>query len=1285
MLPSGLHGNYNPCMRSLLIAVVVITCLVDGLSAQVADQAVSGIKFRPFTYKDEFEGTPPEGVMLDGNIKSKKGFLFMGPKSTFIYPKHLSSRSVTLESRFRFPKLSQEVPRSLTALSFITSWDELGQERLSIVFRRVRTAGGSIEGYITLEHTKVDNKRNRKSTIYAKVDHNETDLTGEKLQMWRLDFDFGRLTLSCDGQFVAKAFHEFISPVVQGFRIDNNYGIFPLSSLEWSGEAPSKYKERHNELSRKSNQLFLASQQLQSSKDHQRAFRLAQERIKIAKELWGGDALFTCLCSSDALIALAKGGEYQTCVDRWPPVIARMEELLGAEHPSVLFRRSDYAAALDRTDRQQEALVILDDVIKQLERGYSESLVDTVKLGGLRKLRVAVEGRNLRTVRGSEDIEQIVDTLEKQLALQRSTGDDDSWGMTEKRELLEYYRRFSSADPESKLFEFEQLRKTIDSQVAKRDFDGIVGRVTQAAELAKELLGKDDPMTLKMLRLVGRHQFEHGNAVQKEGAINVLESLREAYASRYGVEHPKYHDLLNGLAIQMSATRGDRKTAIKLLAESARFYEKYKDQPLPDGNSTFLRARALSNIAVEYFAMGEMAQAERFYLAALPMFGEPDTPYTISIVESTLRGLARTQQQRFPFTRQLSEELLAAGIREMSPQQEARLVAFTGTLAATMGDSPRARFVLRSLVHPVVDRPFSDGHPLWIVASHRSAQLDAERGKEALARTKLEEVLHKQLASIADLSAGLSTVDAFLLAGYVQSALDDYLSLGYEQSYVHALPFKALRFGIRSSGRHGMQSDETTKILDEIERLTAKFSAQYARGWDSYPYDLEEMLKQQQNLESLLIKEERANVATSGDEVLKKLRRNTAEDAALVDYYAYRKSHEPDSALQLCAFVVRGEKPVQRVELGSYSHIGLVAEKWLSSIYKNSGEAEIREHGLKLRQLIWEPVEPHFQLASSVAVVPDFGIDLLPFEALPADIDGTYLLDNYNISMMPSAAWAVRCWSKRSPKPAPLSMLLVGDIDYNRSVSDPTDRPKLQAFELLPDGKDFIPRVRSKFQKVGDADKFVVLSKADAAEGKVRAAIGGKTIVHLDTHGAVFQQTVEEPHFPTKSMKPIFLRDQHFAVQLPGMQSSIALAGANRAGSRTGGHDGLLWAAEAATLDLTSAELVVLDSCSSGRDAESFRSEGMFSLQRAVHAAGARTAVSTLWPVFERATIVLWDEFYQNLWERGMNKAESLREAKRTIRDRFDHTAGKLRVPGEQGEPCPAFFWAPFVLSGDWE
>ena len=149
------------------------------------------------------------------------------------------------------------------------------------------------------------------------------------------------------------------------------------------------------------------------------------------------------------------------------------------------------------------------------------------------------------------------------------------------------------------------------------------------------------------------------------------------------------------------------------------------------------------------------------------------------------------------------------------------------------------------------------------------------------------------------------------------------------------------------------------------------------------------------------------------------------------------------------------------------------------------------------------------------------------------------------------------------------------------------------------------------------------------------------------------------------------------------MRSGIALAGANRLALRENGHDGMLWAAEASMLDLRDADLVVLASCSSGM-ADSLGSEGMFSAQRAMHAAGARSVVSTLWTVDNNATVALMKLFYRNLWVHGQSKAEALRSAKQALRDRFDITAGQLRDAGTDGPPAPTWIWAPFVLSGDW-
>ena len=47
--------------------------------------------------------------------------------------------------------------------------------------------------------------------------------------------------------------------------------------------------------------------------------------------------------------------------------------------------------------------------------------------------------------------------------------------------------------------------------------------------------------------------------------------------------------------------------------------------------------------------------------------------------------------------------------------------------------------------------------------------------------------------------------------------------------------------------------------------------------------------------------------------------------------------------------------------------------------------------------------------------------------------------------------------------------------------------------------------------------------------------------------------------------------------------------------------------------------------------------------------------------------------FYINLWENNCTRAEALRSAQRTIRDRFN-----------KGPRTPPWRWAGFMLTGDW-
>ena len=89
---------------------------------------------------------------------------------------------------------------------------------------------------------------------------------------------------------------------------------------------------------------------------------------------------------------------------------------------------------------------------------------------------------------------------------------------------------------------------------------------------------------------------------------------------------------------------------------------------------------------------------------------------------------------------------------------------------------------------------------------------------------------------------------------------------------------------------------------------------------------------------------------------------------------------------------------------------------------------------------------------------------------------------------------------------------------------------------------------------------------------------------------------------------------------------------------------------------------------------------------------GRENLVATLWKVDDRATAALMDEFYNNVLEKKAGKLEALRRAQiRILRDydpsRHKFTSRGLDIPPEEArgsQRASPFYWAAFVLSGDW-
>ncbi|HEX7957822.1 MAG TPA: CHAT domain-containing tetratricopeptide repeat protein [Pyrinomonadaceae bacterium] len=119
-----------------------------------------------------------------------------------------------------------------------------------------------------------------------------------------------------------------------------------------------------------------------------------------------------------------------------------------------------------------------------------------------------------------------------------------------------------------------------------------------------------------------------------------------------------------------------------------------------------------------------------------------------------------------------------------------------------------------------------------------------------------------------------------------------------------------------------------------------------------------------------------------------------------------------------------------------------------------------------------------------------------------------------------------------------------------------------------------------------------------------------------------------------------------------------------------GGADGFLRTDEVFNLRLGSP-LVMLSACETGLGRER-RGEGVMGLTRAFMYAGAPTVGVSLWSVADRSTADLMTDFYRNLFgAQPATPSAAMRDA------RLSMIAGK--------KYSAPFYWAPFVLVGDWK
>jgi CHAT domain-containing protein len=357
-------------------------------------------------------------------------------------------------------------------------------------------------------------------------------------------------------------------------------------------------------------------------------------------------------------------------------------------------------------------------------------------------------------------------------------------------------------------------------------------------------------------------------------------------------------------------------------------------------------------------------------------------------------------------------------------------------------------------------------------------------------------------------------------------------------------------------------------------------------------------------------------------------------------------------------------------------------DEWMQGQYEAIGRG--------LYDLIWEPLASNLTEANVVLIAADGSLNMISFAGL-IDDDGDYLVEEFSTHYLSAGRDLIRLSSE------PLvgrGLLALGDPDYDapysaqsaeESLADWADavsrihatrnvRPDCDEFReirvgRLPGTGNEVNLVADGWRSFSDEPVTVYLGK-DASEDVFKAEAHGKRVVYLAAHGYY----LAEIHGSEGQSESSFLnRNADFVGKNPLLMSGFFLKSGNRHGrgaDSAGTEDGIVTAKEVSAMDIHGTALVVLSMCESGLG-KVRRGEGIYGLRRAFQMAGARTVISSLWPVGDLATARLLGRLFE---EEGESLVQTMR---RMQLERID----ELRSRNEIDHP---YLWGAFVAQGDW-
>lgn len=261
----------------------------------------------------------------------------------------------------------------------------------------------------------------------------------------------------------------------------------------------------------------------------------------------------------------------------------------------------------------------------------------------------------------------------------------------------------------------------------------------------------------------------------------------------------------------------------------------------------------------------------------------------------------------------------------------------------------------------------------------------------------------------------------------------------------------------------------------------------------------------------------------------------------------------------------------------------------------------------KLYQQLIPFKESNALFQKRVTIIADGMLQYIPFEALLTP-DNEYLIKTVGIHYNYSLSSAAQ--SKQNKVPISKMFIAIAPTKF-----------KNNAYGKLTTSSAELKKLSNIF----DANHF---QYENATKQRFTEAYGNYKIIHLSTHGGI-DNTVPWMAFYDEKMT---LDELYFTKN--------------------------------------QSELVVLSACKTS-DGELKKGEGVMSLARGFFNAGAKSVVSSLWDINEKASNDIIQEFYKNL-AKGDSKSRALQKAKLTY----------IKNNGNTSEASP-YYWSALTITGD--